>query len=186
MSAPDTCYKTKEELAAENDLLRAQLIQCTTTMRGVATWIREKEAAGLLVPPYLGFLRHCAETLEKERGAPVVVVPSNALNAYQHETRRTASRRGDKDREVTILALGLCGEAGEVVELVKKFIGHGVPFELDKLKKELGDVLWYLARLADEHGIALQDVADANVAKLRARYPNGMTQGGGKRDGEAA
>lgn len=90
---------------------------------------------------------------------------------YQFETRRTASPNPDRHMRLATLTLGLGGEAGEVQELIKKWLGHGKPFELETLKHELGDVLFYLARLADEHGIALQDVADANVTKLRARYP---------------
>ncbi len=108
----------------------------------------------------------------------------SAFNEYQEATRRTASA-GQADPtpplRIAVLALGLVGEAAEAAEMIKKWAGHGVPFELDKLKKELGDLLWYLSRLADEHGISLQDVADANIEKLKARYPDGFVNGGGNR-----
>lgn len=98
------------------------------------------------------------------------------LDEYQEETRRT---RGDAS--LGILALGLAGETGEVVELVKKHLGHGHELDRDRLRNELGDVLWYLASLADVAGINLDVVAMANVAKLRARYPHGFDSERSKR-----
>jgi len=95
---------------------------------------------------------------------------------YQTEAVRTMSR--DKSPEMTkaVLALGLAGEAGEVVELLKKHLGHGHPLVRAQLEKELGDVLWYVAALAHEHNINLGVVAHANIMKLRARYPQGFSQ----------
>lgn len=92
------------------------------------------------------------------------------LNQYQLETNRTAG-----DDSAAVLTLGLCGESGEVAELIKKYLGHGHSLDKDKLKKELGDVLWYLARLSDVNGLSLQEVAQANVEKLRKRYPEGFS-----------
>lgn len=74
-----------------------------------------------------------------------------------------------------IWGLGLTGEAGEVVDLLKKGFGHGHGVDREKLKKELGDVLWYLANLADAFGLTLSEVALVNVLKLRARYPTGFS-----------
>lgn len=71
-------------------------------------------------------------------------------------------------------ALGIAGEAGEVADLVKKHIGHGHPLDVEKLKRELGDVLWYVAGLAELHGLWLSEVATANIEKLETRYPNGF------------
>lgn len=72
-------------------------------------------------------------------------------------------------------ALGLNGEAGEVADLVKKHIYHGREMNYHELLLELGDVLWYLAFMA--HGIwdlgGLQGIIDANVEKLKKRYPEG-------------
>lgn len=112
------------------------------------------------------------------------------LNEYQAEARRTAPRaleayppsvRGAHDadllklHDILVWALGLAGEAGEVADLLKKVHGHGKTYEPVKMLKELGDVLWYLSNLADAHGFTLEQVAHANVAKLRARYPAGFT-----------
>lgn len=69
----------------------------------------------------------------------------------------------------------LCGEAGEVAELYGKHLYHGLTLDKQKLKLELGDVLWYLTDLARRNGIPLSEVADANVRKIEARYPTGFS-----------
>jgi NTP pyrophosphatase (non-canonical NTP hydrolase) len=94
------------------------------------------------------------------------------FDTYQTEAIRTASNKGDK---TLIFALGLCGEAGEVADLIKKWAGHGHELDKSKVTKELGDVLWYVATLADQLGINLDVIASTNVAKLRARYPSGFS-----------
>lgn len=74
-------------------------------------------------------------------------------------------------------ALGLAGEAGEFADTIKKVLHQGHPLDevaLTKLKKELGDALWYVNQGADALGSSLQEVARLNNAKLRARYPNGF------------
>ncbi len=71
-------------------------------------------------------------------------------------------------------ACGIGGEGGEVSDLLKKHVGHGHPLDRDKVKKELGDCLWYIAVMADAIGEKLSDVAEANVQKLLKRYPAGF------------
>lgn len=78
-------------------------------------------------------------------------------------------------------ALGLAGETGEICDMVKKALYHKVPYDLDAMKKELGDLLWYLTAVASDHGFKLSDVAETNVQKLRKRYPSGFVAGGGIR-----
>ena len=74
-------------------------------------------------------------------------------------------------------ALGLAGEAGEVVEKVKKIMRNDNGAVSDEkrgeVKKELGDVLWYVSQLATEFGITMEDVASTNVEKLRSRMERG-------------
>lgn len=70
-----------------------------------------------------------------------------------------------------VAALGLGGEAGEVQELVKKFEVHGRLTDVDRLIEELGDVEYYLARLRSLYGISREEILEANVTKLDARYP---------------
>jgi len=95
------------------------------------------------------------------------------LDRYQVEALRTV---GSSD--LPILALGIAGEAGEVADLVKKELGHGHPRNSEKMAKELGDVLWYVAALAEEYGYSLSAVATMNIEKLKARYPQGFTVDG--------
>jgi NTP pyrophosphatase (non-canonical NTP hydrolase) len=71
-------------------------------------------------------------------------------------------------------AMGLCGEAGEVSDYLKKVLFHELPIDIEKIKKELGDTLWYLAVLSDYLGIPLSEVANANIEKLKLRYPHGF------------
>lgn len=76
-------------------------------------------------------------------------------------------------------ALGIAGEGGEVAEKVKKWLRGDR--ELDKLEllKEAGDVLWYLASLADDLGFTFQDMVDENVKKLKSRKERGVQKGSG-------
>ena len=70
--------------------------------------------------------------------------------------------------------MGLCGEAGEVIELVKKWFAQGHSLDRDRLISELGDVAWYLAATAYALQIPLDDVLTNNIEKLKARYPQGF------------
>lgn len=94
--------------------------------------------------------------------------------SYEEQVLRTAAP-GSPDRLLAITALGLVGEAGEVAELVKKDLGHGQRMARDELVKELGDVLWYLARMALLAGSSLEEVATKNMSKLATRYPEGFS-----------
>jgi NTP pyrophosphatase (non-canonical NTP hydrolase) len=104
------------------------------------------------------------------------------LADYQRLSRATAVYP-DAGDNLTYPALGLCGEAGEAAEKVKKTLRDdgGVLTEerREALAGELGDVLWYLAQLATEAGLALDDVAAANLEKLRSRQRRQVLQGSG-------
>lgn len=71
-------------------------------------------------------------------------------------------------------AIGLAGEAGEVAECVKKGIFHQHGLDVDKVKKELGDCLWYLAALCTTLHLDMAEIMQANLDKLWERYPNGF------------
>ena len=70
--------------------------------------------------------------------------------------------------------MGLNGEAGEAVDLVKKHLFQGHELDKEHLAKELGDVAWYLAATADAIGYDLETIFQMNIDKLRARYPDGF------------
>lgn len=94
---------------------------------------------------------------------------------YAVETRRTAGKFDTQNEELTMLCMGLAGEAGEVVDTIKKVVFHGHPLDLAELTKELGDTHWYFTRLMDTLGIQPTIVRQLNVEKLRLRFPNGFS-----------
>lgn len=101
------------------------------------------------------------------------------FNEYQLFTRTTAIY--PKERAIEYVTCGLAEEAGEVAGKRKKSIRDGwsdVRF-IDAVTLELGDVLWYLARYADELGVTLESIAKLNVDKLSSRQVRGQLQGSG-------
>jgi NTP pyrophosphatase (non-canonical NTP hydrolase) len=94
---------------------------------------------------------------------------------YEEEVRRTTPSTTSDAQGWSLVGLGLAGEAGEVVELIKKHVHHGRGLDRENLLKELGDVLWYLTLGAHLGGFTLEEVMDANIAKLRARFPHGWS-----------
>ena len=102
------------------------------------------------------------------------------INEYQREALRTESTIKDVSTlEPNTLRLlqglmGLCGESGEAMDILKKHLFQGHDLDLDHLCSELGDIAWYLAVAADAIGYDLEKVLVMNRAKLRARYPEGF------------
>lgn len=90
---------------------------------------------------------------------------------YQNNARRTLNL----DAKLEMAALGLMGEAGEVAEIIKKYRFHGHKLDIENFIKELGDVLWYIAALCTMFGVPLSEVAEANIEKLKERYPEGFS-----------
>ncbi len=88
-----------------------------------------------------------------------------------------------RSRGVLYVTLGLCGEAGEVAEKVKKTLrDHDGRFNYERrlaIGRELGDVLWYVARMCSELGLTMAEVADLNVTKLDERAARGVIGGEG-------
>lgn len=98
------------------------------------------------------------------------------INEYQAAALRTAQT--DKLSASDLLlnsALGLCGESGEVADLVKKHLFQGHDLDLDHVAKELGDISWYLAVGAYAIGFDLESIFRMNKEKLEARYPDGFS-----------
>ena len=98
------------------------------------------------------------------------------INEYQQLAMRTRNPKMDEKDILINSAMGLCGEAGEVCDLVKKHIFHGHELDRAALIKELGDVAWYLAEAAEAIGCSLEEILQANIDKLKSRYPEGFSQ----------
>ena len=96
----------------------------------------------------------------------------SGLDEYQKQAMRT--HVPDPIR-LPCYALGLAGEAGEVADLINKHLGHGLDLDLEKVREELGDVLWYVAGLAQVLGLTLSEIAHENINKLERRYPEGFS-----------
>lgn len=108
-----------------------------------------------------------------------------SLNEYQLRSKRTMPKEFHELAKCNY-AMGLSGESGEVVDLLKKHIHHGHELEDDsKLVKELGDVLHYLAGIATMFGFSLEEVGAANLKKLAERYPDGFSQEASKNRGDS-
>ena len=93
-------------------------------------------------------------------------------NKYQRLAMRTATH---KCRRAANAALGLTGEAGELADEVKKCLYQGREWNPAKIIEELGDVLWYVALMADLMAVPLDFVMEHNIDKLRKRYPDGFS-----------
>lgn len=95
------------------------------------------------------------------------------FNDYQKLASRTLY---GNEQVLTNCALGVASEAGEVVDLIKKYTFHGHDLDKKALTKELGDVLWYLSQIAEWADIPFENVAIQNIEKLEKRYPNGFSK----------
>lgn len=110
-----------------------------------------------------------------KRAAPLC--PDKRMGELIDDARVALSRLTEL-RDLFIMATGLGGETGEVLEKLKKWIRDG-NFDRDAMKKELGDQLYYLTKTAGRCGLTLDEIMAGNVAKLESRAARGTTQGSG-------
>ena len=96
------------------------------------------------------------------------------VNEYQKLAMQTLNPALSRQDVLMDSALGLCGESGEVADLLKKHLMQGHPFHREKLAKELGDVAWYLAEAATALDMDLETILQMNLEKLKKRYPEGF------------
>lgn len=96
------------------------------------------------------------------------------INEYQKEALRTESGMDNTYPRILNGLMGLNGEAGEAIDILKKNLFQGHELDREHLAKELGDVAWYLAVSADAIGYKLEDILQMNVEKLKQRYPDGF------------
>lgn len=96
---------------------------------------------------------------------------------YQKKVLSTASPMITKDKNSMFLngALGMCGESGEVADIIKKHTFQGHDLATDKIREEAGDVLWYIAIICEALDITIEELMDDNIRKLSARYPGGFS-----------
>lgn len=94
-------------------------------------------------------------------------------NEYQKLCMRTANKL-DRFKLIVNGAMGLCGEAGEVIDLIKKWAFQGHTLHRQDIEEELGDVLWYVAILCEGIGLNMEEVMQKNIEKLKRRYPHGF------------
>ena len=96
------------------------------------------------------------------------------LNEYQALAQRTAQITKEKYDKIVNGCMGLNGESGECIDILKKHVFQGHTLDKQKLSEELGDVMWYCAELATGLGMKLDDIAQENINKLLKRYPEGF------------
>lgn len=98
-----------------------------------------------------------------------------SLDHYQADADRFTNHDLEPEEEVMMCVLGIASESGEIAEAIKHSKFHGHELDLANLKKELGDLLWYLSKLSMHMGWPLSHVAKGNIEKLTKRYPTGFT-----------
>ncbi len=97
------------------------------------------------------------------------------INEYQKLAMTTLNPALNKKDVLINGVMGLCGEAGEAIDIVKKHLAQGHELDREHLIKELGDIAWYLAEVATVLDVDLEEVLTRNIEKLKARYPEGFS-----------
>ena len=96
------------------------------------------------------------------------------INEYQCLAMKTLNPQLSRKDVLINGVMGLCGESGEAIDIVKKWLAQGHELDKEKLAKELGDIAWYLAETAYALEIPLEDILRMNIEKLAKRYPEGF------------
>ena len=96
------------------------------------------------------------------------------VNEYQELAMATLNPELNKKDVLINSVMGLCGESGEAIDIVKKWLAQGHELDKERLAKELGDIAWYLAEAATALDLPLEQILQANIDKLKKRYPDGF------------
>ena len=96
------------------------------------------------------------------------------VNEYQQKAMRTLNPSLNQKDVLINSVMGLCGESGEAIDIVKKWLMQGHELDKEHLMKELGDVAWYLAEAATALEIPLETIFQTNLDKLEKRFPQGF------------
>jgi len=104
----------------------------------------------------------------------------NAFTFYQRQAGKTAREIYSFDdvrhSRIAVASMGLAGETGELIDMLKKWVGHGHELNLSEVEKELGDIIWYVSEIATALELRLADITEKNLDKLAARYPDGFSE----------
>lgn len=98
------------------------------------------------------------------------------FNEYQDKAMTFLNNKLSKKDVLINGVMGLCGESGEVIDIVKKHHAQGHDLDKEKIIEELGDVCWYIAEIAYVLDVKLEDVFEGNINKLSKRYKNGFSK----------
>ena len=98
------------------------------------------------------------------------------VNEYQKLAMTTLNPALNKRDILINSVMGLCGESGEAIDIVKKWMAQGHALDRERLAKELGDIAWYLAEAATALDLSLEEILQANIEKLKKRYPKGFDE----------
>ena len=96
------------------------------------------------------------------------------INEYQKLAMTTLNPKLSEKDVLINGVMGLCGESGEAIDIVKKHLAQGHELDREHLIDELGDIAWYLAETAQVLGVTLEEVLERNINKLKKRYPEGF------------
>ena len=96
------------------------------------------------------------------------------VNEYQELAMATLNPELNKKDVLINSVMGLCGESGEAIDIVKKWLAQGHELDKERLTKELGDIAWYLAEAATALDLTLEQILQENIDKLKKRYPDGF------------
>ena len=98
------------------------------------------------------------------------------INEYQELAMKTLNPELSKEDVLINSVMGLCGESGEAIDIVKKWMAQGHELDREHLAKELGDIAWYLAEAATALEMPLEQILQSNIDKLKKRYPEGFEE----------
>ena len=96
------------------------------------------------------------------------------IKEFQNKSIRTINHDLTTEQLISNMCMGISGESGEVIDIIKKHLYQGHELDKEHLTEELGDVMFYITNLATLLGIDMQDVLQNNVDKLLKRYPDGF------------
>lgn len=153
--------------------------------RIVADHMAENPASGVVMRKagmvHIGTEKAKYEKAGRSHDAEVYEIRNETIQGmtvsdYQKQAMRTLNRNLSKQEILLNGVMGLCGESGEAIDIVKKHMFHGHPLDKEALKKELGDIAWYLAETAYALDMPLEDILKTNIEKLKQRYPEGFSE----------